>query len=181
VELRFEGSTVHVALDGMSVTKLVGTKAWRKGWSTALADGNVLSVRAIRPVLLPELAVLVNDKHVDGSPSHPRRMLRASAEGLLIGAAIFIALALAAKREVDRFSVAYEALQIAGAIFLLRRMYTGLLLVGLALLADLLTLGIVLLAAPGHHLIWPVLGRLLFVAFFVRSFIALRDLRNHYS
>lgn len=180
LELRFEGTTLHVALDGTRVTTLVGTKAWRNGWSMTLPDGNVLSVRLLRPVLLPELAVLVNEKHVDDSPSHPRKMLRASAEGLLVGGAIFIGLALAGKRTLDRFSVAYEVIQITGAILLLRRMYAGLILVGLALLADLITVDFALLTAPGRHLIWPVLGRLLFIAFFIRSFIALHDLRKHY-
>ena len=181
VQLRPEGTTLHIALNGAQAIALVGTAAWRDGWSTTLPDGNLLTVRTLRPVLLPELAVLVNGKHVDDSPSHPRKMLRASAEGLLIGAAIFIALALSGKRTFDPFAVAYEIVQVSGAVLLLRRMYTGLILVGLALLADLIFIDLALLTNPGRHLIWPILGRLLFVAFFIRSFIALRDFRKDYS
>ena len=180
VELQWEGTALHVSFGGEPVATLRGGAELKRGWSTMLPNGKLLEVRALRPVLLPELSILVDGKHVDDSPSHPQRMLKASAQGLLIGSGLFVLIMVTAKRPVDRFEMGYEIVQSVGAILLLRRMYTGLLLVGVAILADFVLLDLALFAAPGRHLIWPIVSRLLFTAFFVRSFMALHDLRKRY-
>lgn len=180
IELKWEGTALHVLFGGEPVATLQGGAERKRGWSTTLPNGKLLEVRTLRPVLLPELSILVDGKHVDDSPSHPHKMLRASAQGLLIGAGIFVLMMVSGNRPLSRFGIAYEVLQIAGAILLLRRMYAGLVLVGIAILADFILLDLALFTAPGRYLIWPIVSRLLFTAFLIRSFIALHELRRRY-
>jgi hypothetical protein len=105
-------------------------------------------------------------------------MLRASAEGLLIGGAIFVALALLGRRTANAYSITLECLQILGAVLLLRRMYLGIVVVALAVLADIVVLDLWLVAAPSFGLLWPIAARLLFAAFVIRAYIALRDVKR---
>jgi len=178
VRLEIDGSSIRIWLDGAEVSTLRGFAEMKHGWRTILADGRTLEVRTLRPVLLPELAVLVDGRHVADSPSHPRKMLRGTAQGLLIGTGIFVVLALTGRRAANAYSITLEVLQFVGALLLLRRMYLGAVLVALALLADLILIDLWLIAAPSRQLIWPVVGRLLFAAFLIRAFIALRDVRR---
>jgi len=179
VRLEIDGSSIRIWLDGAEVSTLRGFAEMKHGWRTILADGRTLEVRTMRPVLLPELAVLVDGRHVADSPSHPRKMLRGTAQGLLIGTGIFVVLALTGRRAANAYSITLEVLQFVGALLLLRRMYLGAVLVALALLADLILIDLWLIAAPSRQLIWPVVGRLLFAAFLIRAFIALRDVRRN--
>ena len=179
VRLEIDGSSIRIWLDGAEVSTLRGFAEMKHGWRTILADGRTLEVRTLRPVLLPELAVLVDGRHVADSPSHPRKMLRGTAQGLLIGTGIFVVLALTGRRAANAYSITLEVLQFVGALLLLRRMYLGAVLVALALLADLILIDLWLIAAPSRQLIWPVVGRLLFAAFLIRAFIALRDVRRN--
>ena len=178
VRLEIDGSSIRIQLDGAVVATLRGFAEMKHGWRTVLADGRTLEVRTKRPVLLPELAVLVDGRHVADSPSHPRKMLRGAAQGLLIGTGIFVVLALTGRRAANAYSIALEVLQFVGALLLLRRMFVGAVLVALALLADLFLIDLWLITAPSLQLIWPVVGRLLFAAFLIRTVIALRDLRR---
>ena len=181
LQLRWEGAAVHISLDGQPVAKLGGWRELRQGWSATLANGSVVEVRTLRPILLPELAVLVEGRHVDDSPSHPRKMLRASAQGILIGGAIFLFLGFSGRRPLGSFEFALQIVEIIGAAFLLRRMYTGLALIAVAILAEFVVIDLALITAPGKYLIWPVVGRLLFTLLTIRSFMALRALRNEYA
>lgn len=178
VRLEFEGSNVRIWLDGSEVATLRGFGEMKQGWRTTLADGRTLEVRTRRPVLLPELAVLVDGHHVVDSPSHPLKMLHGSAQGLLIGTAIFVLLALTGRRTANAYSMTLQALQFVGALLLLRRMYTGVVLVALTLVADLILIDVWLVAGPTRQLIWPILSRLLFGAILIRAFVALRDVRG---
>lgn len=181
VVLRLDGTEMVVTFGGAEVARFSSGREWRQGWSTTLPNGIRLEVKSLRPVLFPELSVLVGGRHVDDSPSHPRRMLKASAQGLLIGAAIFVVLALTGRYTVGTYNVIWELLMAAGALLLLRHMYTGLVLTGLALLADFVIIDIMLFTNPGRHLIWPVVTLLFFSMFFLRAFIALHDVRRRYS
>lgn len=178
LRLEFQGTDVRVVLDDAEVAHLRGFAEMKRGWRTTLADGRTLEVRTLRPVLLPEISVLVDGRHAPDSPSHPGKMLRSSAQGLLGGAVIFVVLALMGRRTVNAYSITLETLQILGAVLLLRRMYLGLVLVAVTVLADILVLDLGLLTAPSAQLLWPMAARLLFVAFVVRAFIALRDVRR---
>jgi hypothetical protein len=178
LRLEFEGSNARIKLDGAEVAQLRGFAEMKRGWKTTLADGRVLEVRTQRPVLLPEMSVLVNGRHAPDSPSNPRKMLRGSAEGLLIGGAIFVVLALMGRRTANAYSITLEILQVLGAVLLLRRMYLGLVLVAVAVLADFLVMDLWLVTAPSPRLLWPIAARLLFGAFVIRAFIALRDVRR---
>jgi hypothetical protein len=181
VQLRWEGAAVHIILDGQPAAKLAGWAALRQGWSTTLANGRQVEVRTLRPILFPELAVLVDGRHVHDSPSHPGKMLRASAQGILIAGAIFLFLRFSGRRPVDRFGVALQILEMIGAAFLLRRMYVGVALIARAILADFVVIDLALVTAPAKYLIWPIAGRLFFTLFLIRAFIALRALRNEYA
>lgn len=176
--LTISGSNVHISLDGREVAALKGFAEMRQGWKATLDDGRIVEVRTVRRVLLPELSVLVDGRHAIDSPSSPRKMLRGSAEGLLIGGGIFALMTLTGRWSANAYSITLQALQIAGALLLFRRLYLGLVLVGVALAADLLVIDIQLITAPSLRLLWIVAARILFIAFLVRAFIALRDVRR---
>ena len=85
---------------------------------------------------------------------------------------------LTGRWSANAYAIALQALQIAGAFLLFRRLYLGLVLVGIALAADLLLIDIQLITAPSLRLLWIIAARILFIAFLVRAFIALRDVRR---
>jgi hypothetical protein len=179
LRVTIDGATVQVMLDGNDAATMKGFAAMNRGWSTTLADGRHLEIRTLRPVLLPELSILVNGRHIDDSPSHPAKMLRGSAQALLIGAVIFVVMAVPGWRQSGWYSIALELLQIAGAALLFRRMYVGLILVVFALAADVAVTTLMTAIAPSPSLFLILATRLMFGLFLFRAYLALRDVRSY--
>jgi len=178
LRLEIDGTNIRIRLDGNEVAQLRGLGEMKRGWTTTLDDGRRIEVCTQRRVLLPELSVLVNGRHAVDSPSSPSHMLRASAQGLLFGGALFVVMALTGRWTANAYSIMLQVLQVVGALLLFRRSYVGLLLVALALIADLFVIDLQLMLAPSARLLWIVAARLLFIAFMIRAFIALRDSRR---
>lgn len=178
LRLEIDGTNIRIRLDGNEVAQLRGFREMKRGWKTTLDDGRRIEVCTQRRVLLPELSVLVNGRHAVDSPSSPSHMLRASAQGLLLGGALFVVMALTGRWTANDYSITLQVLQVVGALLLFRRSYVGLLLVALALIADLFVIDLQLMLAPSVRLLWIVAARLLFIAFIIRAFIALRDSRR---
>lgn len=176
LQLHVQGKDIRIVLDGAPVATLHGLEEWKRGWGTTLADGRTLEVRTIRRLLLPELSVLVNGRDAIDSPSHPKAILRGTAQGLLFGSVLFAIMALSGRRTADVYSVGLEALQFAGALLLFRRLHFAVVLIAAALVGQIVA-DYWLLVAP-TRVLWSMVGQLVFAAILVRANMALRDLRQ---
>jgi hypothetical protein len=180
LELRWQGTDVHVHLDGTEVAVLAGWRGLKRGWSAELEDGSRLEVRTIRRGLglIPELSVLRNGQHVPSSPSHPDKILRASSNAMLLVSVIVIVSGLRSFGSGGWLDAVLGLFYVAGALLLRNRRRLGAAVVAVPLFVrlDLLLLVAVLGQVDRSWFIDLALS-LIFVSFVVRSYQAARDSR----
>ena len=178
LELRWEGSTAGVYLDGVHQSDLQGLAGLKEGWSTVLADGRHLELRAIYRVGLPELSVLLNGQHVASSPSHPMKIL-ASASNALIGLSAFLIVAgIVGMWGRDWLSAAVGFFYLAGGLLIRKKFTAGIVFVAIPVVFGLLEL-VVGIYSGGFSGRWVtnLTLDLLFLTFIVRAVAAMRDAR----
>src|ERR1700682_1811603 len=176
LELRWEGTTAHVFLDGEHASSLMGPAGLRRGWSVRLQDGSTLEVRAIRRALFPELSILRNGRHVASAPSHPNRMLVASSTSLIaLSAFMLIAGALGVWGR-SWISALFGAIYLLGALVLRARRPLGAAIIAVPLFINLGFLaGSAMTAGIGRRWTFDFLLAVMFATFVLRSYQAARD------
>lgn len=176
LELRWHGVTAHVYFDGAAVAELDGPSGLKRGWSTQLADGRTLEIRAIRRVLFRELSVLVNGEHVPSSPSHPDKMLRTCSNVLLIVSAFLILSGSVGVWDRNWADVAYGSFYLVGGLLLRSRRAIGAAVVAVPIVTDFCFFALTAVVS-GIDTRWVVqlLLTLFFGTFVIRSYHAARD------
>lgn len=177
LELRWEGPQIHIHLDGANEATIDAISGLKEGWSKQLPDGRTLEVRTIRRrTLFRELSVLVDGEHTESSPSHPDRMLRSSANGMLVLSVFMIVSGFTGTMKGNWLDVVFGTFYLIGALLLRSRRRVGAVLIAIPMFLRLDLLAIAAWTGGiSRNWIIELLLNLVFASYVLRSYQAARD------